>query len=74
MIEKEITLKIRVDEEICEKENTFLNYDISYYIDKNMPEKRIYDVEEFISFLINHLETDINSLKEWGYDIVCTTD
>ena len=81
MIEKEITLKIRVDEEICEKENTFLNYDISYYVDKNKPEKRIYDVEEFIVYLINHLETNteidgkpFNHLKEWGYDIVCITD
>ena len=53
MIEKEITLKIRVDEEICEKENTFLNYNISYYVDKNKPEKRIYDVEEFIVYLIH---------------------
>ena len=82
MIEKEITLKIRVDEEICEKENTFLNYNISYYVDKNKPEKRIYDVEEFIVYLITHLETDVydnngkpfNHLKEWGYDIVCITD
>jgi len=79
MIEKEITIKIRVDEKIAEKENTFLNYDISYYIDKN--NKRKYDVEEFISYLINHLETNtemegkpFNHLKEWGYEVFCTTD
>ena len=79
MTEKEITIKIRVDEKIAEKENTFLNYNVGYYIDKN--NKRKYDVEEFISYLTTHLETDtemegkpFNHLKEWGYDIVCTTD
>ncbi len=79
MIEKEITLKIRVDEDVCERENTFLNYNISYHLDKD--NNRKYDVEEFIVYLINHLETDcemdgkpFNHLKEWGYDIVCITD
>tara|TARA_R100001082_G_C4332360_1_gene146254 strand:- start:673 stop:912 length:240 start_codon:yes stop_codon:yes gene_type:complete len=79
MIEKEIIIKIRVDEEIAKKENTFLNYNIGYYLDKN--NKRKYDVDEFISHLINHLETDneidgkpYNHLKEWGYEIFCKTN
>lgn len=81
MIEKEITFKIRIDEQICEKENTFLNYNIGYYINKNNPQKKIYDIEEFVFYLTNHLETSnemdgkpFNHLKEFGYDIVCITD
>lgn len=79
MIEKEITIKIRVDEKIAQKENTFLNYNISYYLDDKG--KKRYDIEELMIYFINHLETrteldglPYNHLKEWGYDIVCTSD
>lgn len=81
MIEKEIKFRIRINEEVCEKENTFLNYNISYCEDENNPKKRIYDIGEFIAELIGNLETNdeidglpFNHLKEFGYDIVCVTD
>ena len=79
IITKDINIRIRVCTDTAEKENTFLNYDIPFYLGKD--NKRIYDTEEFILYLIRHLETDteregkpINHLKEWGWDIVCTSD
>jgi hypothetical protein len=68
MIEKEITIKIRVDEDNIS--NLYHNYDINYE-----------SVEDFILMLIQNIETDtefdgfpIDSMKKYGYEVFCTTD
>jgi hypothetical protein len=68
MIEKEITIKIRVDEKNISK--LYNNYDINYD-----------SVEDFILMLIREMETptemnDIpfSMLKEFGYEVFCITE
>ena len=71
MIEKEITIKIRVDEDNIS--NLYHNYDINYD-----------SVEDFITMLIQnhrrliedyHAKTfPIDSMKEYGYEVFCTTN
>ena len=68
MIEKEITIKIRVDEDNIS--SLYHNYDINYE-----------SVEDFILMLIQNIETDtefdgfpIDSMKKYGYEVFCTTD
>jgi hypothetical protein len=68
MTEKEITIKIRVDEENIS--TLYHNYDINYN-----------SVEDFILMLIQNIETDtefdgfpINSMKQFGYEVFCTSD
>lgn len=68
MIEKEITIKIRVDEKNISK--LYHNYDINYD-----------SVEDFILMLIRDMETDtewdgfpVDSMKEFGYEVFCTTE
>lgn len=68
MIEKEITIKIRVDEKNISK--LYNNYDINYD-----------SVEDFMLMLIREMETptEMNDLpfsmmKEFGYEVFCITD
>ena len=68
MIEKEITIKIRVDDKNISK--LYHNYDINYD-----------SVEDFILMLIQDIESDtefdgfpVDSIKEFGYEVFCTTD
>ena len=68
MIEKEITIKIRVDEKNISK--LYHNYDINYD-----------SVEDFITMLIQNIESDtefdgfpVDSMKEFGYEVFCKTD
>ena len=68
MIEKEITIKIRVDEDNIS--SLYHNYDINYE-----------SVEDFILMLIQNIETDtefdgfpIDSMKKYGYEVFCTSD
>ena len=64
MIEKEFTIKIKVDEKNISK--LYNNYDINYD-----------SVEDFIIMLIRNMETDMNyndSMKVFGYEIYCTND
>ena len=68
MIEKEITIKIRVDEDNIS--SLYHNYDINYE-----------SVEDFILMLIQNIETDtefdgfpIDSMKKYGYEVFCTTE
>lgn len=68
MIEKEITIKIRVDEKNIS--TLYNNYDINYD-----------SVEDFMLMLIREMETptEMNDLpfdmmKEFGYEVFCTTD
>jgi len=68
MIEKEITLKIRVDEKNISK--LYNNYDINYD-----------SVEDFMLMLIQNMETDtefdgfpVDSMKQFGYEVFCITD
>ena len=68
MTEKEITIKIRVDEEKIS--TLYHNYGINYD-----------NVEDFILMLIQNIETDtefdgfpVNSMKQFGYEIFCTSD
>ena len=68
IIEKEITLKIRVDEKNISK--LYHNYDINYD-----------SVEDFILMLIQNMETDtefdgfpVDSMKQFGYEVFCITD
>ncbi len=68
MIEKEITIKIRVDEDNIS--SLYHNYDINYE-----------SVEDFILMLIQNIETDtefdgfpIDSMTTFGYEVFCTSD
>ena len=68
MIEKEITIKIRVDDKNISK--LYHNYDINYD-----------SVEDFILMLIQDIESDtefdgfpVDSIKEFGYEVFCKTD
>ena len=68
MIEKEITIKIRVDEKNISK--LYNNYDINYD-----------SVEDFILMLIRQLETPtemddkpFDNMKEFGFEVFCITD
>ena len=68
MIEKEITIKIRVDDKNISK--LYHNYDINYD-----------SVEDFILMLIQDIESDtefdgfpVDSIKEFGYEMFCTSD
>ena len=68
MIEKEITIKIKVDEKNISK--LYNNYDINYD-----------SVEDFMLMLIREMETptEMNDLpfdmmKEFGYEVFCITD
>tara|TARA_R100000773_G_scaffold44487_1_gene45822 strand:- start:447 stop:653 length:207 start_codon:yes stop_codon:yes gene_type:complete len=68
MIEKEITLKIRVDEKNISK--LYNNYDINYD-----------SVEDFMLMLIRQLETPtemddkpFDNMKEFGFEVFCITD
>ena len=68
MIEKEITIKIRVDEDNIS--TLYHNYDINYD-----------SVEDFITMLIQNIESDtefdgfpVDSMKEFGYEVFCKTD
>mgnify|MGYP003627803542 CR=1 FL=1 len=68
MIEREITIKIRVDEENISK--LYNNYDINFD-----------SVEDFMMMLIRDMETDtefdgfpVDSMEQYGFDVVCTTD
>ena len=68
MIEKEITIKIRVDDKNISK--LYHNYDINYD-----------SVEDFILMLIQDIESDtefdgfpVDSIKEFGYEMFCTND
>ena len=55
---KEITIKIRVDEKNISK--LYNNYDINYD-----------SVEDFMTMLIQNIETPIEYLKDFGYDVFC---
>jgi len=68
MTEKEITIKIRVDEDNIS--TLYHNYDINYD-----------SVEDFITMLIQNIESDtefdgfpVDSMKEFGYEVFCKTD
>tara|TARA_R110000824_G_scaffold72912_2_gene185847 strand:+ start:4371 stop:4577 length:207 start_codon:yes stop_codon:yes gene_type:complete len=68
MIEKEITIKIRVDEKNISK--LYHNYDINYD-----------SVEDFMLMLIREMETDtefdgfpVDSMKQFGYEVFCITN
>lgn len=68
MIEKEITIKIRVDEKNISK--LYNNYDINYD-----------SVEDFMLMLIRQLETPtemddkpFDNMKEFGFEVFCITD
>ena len=68
MIEKEIKIKIIVDEKNISK--LYNNYDINYD-----------SVEDFMLMLIREMETDtefdgfpVDSMKQFGYEVFCITD
>jgi hypothetical protein len=68
MTEKEITIKIKIDEKNISK--LYNNYDINYD-----------SIEDFILMLIREIETDtefdgfpVDSMKQFGYEVFCTTD
>ncbi len=68
MIEKEITIKIRVDEKNISK--LYNNYDINYD-----------SVEDFMLMLIREMETPVemneipfSSMRDFGYEVYCITD
>jgi len=68
MLVKIIEIKITVDEDNISR--LYKNYDINYE-----------SPEDFINMLIQNMESDtewdgfpVDSLKEFGYEVVCTTD
>lgn len=68
MIEKEITIKIRVDDKNISK--LYHNYDINYD-----------SVEDFMMALIRDMESDtefdgfpVDSMKQFGFEVVCTSE
>lgn len=68
IIEKEVTIKIRVDEKNISK--LYNNYDINYD-----------SVEDFMLMLIRQLETPtemddkpFDNMKEFGFEVFCITD
>ena len=68
IIEKELTIKIRVDKKNISK--LYRNYDINYD-----------SVEDFMLMLIREMETPVemneipfSSMREFGYEVYCITD